>query len=131
MVRRGEPEPDDDETDTAPTRVVADDDFGTGRHSVGHAASGSEWHSYSAGPQPHMFGSGAVTTDGGAEQSGHPVMHLPLDDPYQQPSGYPIKANIGSGFYYTPQNVLYDGTAAEIWFATEEAARLNGFTRAD
>ena len=52
------------------------------------------------------------------------------DDPYQQPGGYPIKANIGSGLYYVPDNALYDDTLAEIWFATEEAARLNGFTRA-
>lgn len=153
----GEPEAaaadddDDDNTDTAPTRVVADE-VGTGRHSVGHGPSGAEprsfelpeapsyrapeQRSYDApeprsydAPQPGLFG---VAEPRGftTEESVHPVMHLPLDDPYQQPTGYPIKANIGSGLYYTPQNALYDDTLAEIWFATEEAARLNGFTKA-
>ncbi|HTM83452.1 MAG TPA: hypothetical protein VL179_00885, partial [Mycobacterium sp.] len=77
---------DDDDADTAPTRVVTEDDFGTGRHSVGHGLSGGE-------PR----GSGAEPRTFGVDESVHPVMHLPLDDPYQQPGGYPIKANIGSG----------------------------------
>lgn len=117
---------DDDDADTAPTRVVTEDDLGTGRHAAGQGSSTPEPPAY--GSEPRSFGSGARTL--GAEESAHPVMHLPLDDPYQQPDGYPIKANIGSGLYYTPQNALYDDTLAEIWFATEEAARLNGFTRA-
>lgn len=126
---------DDDDTDTAPTRVVADE-FGTGRHAVGHESSGAEPRSYGA-PEPRSYGAPEPEPFGVAEprgftadESSHPVMHLPLDDPYQQPAGYPIKANIGSGLYYTPQNALYDDTLAEIWFATEEAARLNGFTKA-
>ncbi|WP_234783017.1 LGFP repeat-containing protein [Mycolicibacter sinensis] len=130
----GEPEagdePDDeDEADTAPTRVVTEEDLGgTGRHAVGHGASGSESRAFGSGAQPRTFGAGRRSL--GADESVHPVMHLPLDDPYQQPDGYPIKANIGSGLYYTPQNALYDDTLAEIWFASEDAARLNGFTRA-
>ncbi|GFG69111.1 hypothetical protein AWC24_18200 [Mycolicibacter senuensis] len=119
---------DDDDADTAPTRVVTEDDLGTGRHAVGHAASGTESGAFGSAAQPRGFGSGQRSF--GAGESAHPVMHLPLDDPYQQPDGYPIKANIGSGLYYTPQNALYDDTLAEIWFATEEAARLNGFTKA-
>jgi len=120
-----EAEPDDDDdADTAPTRVVTEDDLGTGRHAVGHGASGAESGAFGSG----AFGAGQRRR--GGEESAHPVMHLPLDDPYQQPDGYPIKANIGSGLYYTPQNALYDDTLAEIWFATEDAARLNGFTRA-
>lgn len=128
---------DEDEADTAPTRVVTEEDFGTGRHSVGHGIAGAEPRTFGGGtetrpfgsaPEPRMFGAEPRTF--GTDESTHPVMHLPLDDPYQQPAGYPIKANIGSGLYYTPQNALYDDTLAEIWFATEEAARLNGFTRA-
>ena len=61
---------------------------------------------------------------------GHPMMHLPLDDPYQAPEGYPVKANVGSGLYYTVDSALYDDTLAEIWFADEESARLNGFVKA-
>lgn len=128
---------DEDEADTAPTRVVTEEDFGTGRHAVGHAGTGAEPHLFGGSAEPRAFGSdprpfggGAEARSFGADESTHPVMHLPLDDPYQQPTGYPIKANIGSGLYYTPQNALYDDTLAEIWFATEDAARLNGFTRA-
>jgi len=130
---------DDDDTDTAPTRVVAEEDFGTGRHAVGHGAGGADPRGFGSAAEPQRFGGSADTRTlgGGGEartfsidESVHPVMHLPLDDPYQQPTGYPIKANIGSGLYYTPQNALYEDTLAEIWFATEDAARLNGFTRA-
>ncbi|HET9876755.1 MAG TPA: hypothetical protein VFQ37_13475, partial [Mycobacterium sp.] len=56
--------------------------------------------------------------------------HLPLDDPYQSPEGYPVKANIASGLYYTAESALYDDTMAELWFASEEAAQLNGFIKA-
>lgn len=130
---------DDDDTDTAPTRVVAEEDFGTGRHAVGHASApsespafgGGESYPYGSAAEPRGFGGAAEPRAFGTEESVHPVMHLPLDDPYQQPAGYPIKANIGSGLYYTPQNALYEDTLAEIWFATEDAARLNGFTRAN
>ncbi|KLO30046.1 membrane protein [Mycolicibacter heraklionensis] len=135
-----EPEADDDDdADTAPTRVVTEEDFGTGRHAVGHGGAGPDPRGFGSVAEPRRFGGGADTrTFGGSadtrtfgmDESVHPVMHLPLDDPYQQPTGYPIKANIGSGLYYTPQNALYDDTLAEIWFATEDAARLNGFTRA-
>jgi uncharacterized protein with LGFP repeats len=119
---------DDDDADTAPTRGVTEDDLGTGRHAVGHGTSDAESRAFGSGAQPRTFGSAPRSF--GVEESVHPVMHLPLDDPYQRPDGYPIKANIGSGLYYTPQNALYDDTLAEIWFATEDAARLNGFTRA-
>ena len=60
-----------------------------------------------------------------------PTIHLPLDDPYQAPDGYPIKANARFGLYYTPGSALYDDTLAEIWFASEEVAEANGFVKAD
>ncbi len=59
------------------------------------------------------------------------ALHLPLDDPGQAPEGYPIKADTKSGLYWTPGSSLYDDANAEIWFASEEIARTNGFVRAN
>ena len=52
---------------------------------------------------------------------------LPLEDPNEAPDGYPIKANTKLGVYWAPGSAMYDDAGAEIWFATEELARLNGF----
>jgi uncharacterized protein with LGFP repeats len=60
-----------------------------------------------------------------------PTIHLPLDDPYQAPDGYPIKASARFGLYYTPGSELYHDTLAEIWLSSEEVARVNGFIKAD
>jgi uncharacterized protein with LGFP repeats len=60
-----------------------------------------------------------------------PTIHLPLDDPYLAPDGYPIKASARFGLYYTPGSALYHDTLAEIWFASEEVAQANGFIKAD
>lgn len=120
-TRFGETPIETDESDTAPTRVVTEEDFGTGRHAVvSHPDTGGDAHTFQA------FQAFQAQED----TSVHPVMHLPLDDPYQPPEGYPIKANIGSGLYYTTASPLYGDTLAEIWFTTEDAARLNGFTKA-
>ncbi|MCV7097085.1 LGFP repeat-containing protein [Mycobacterium kubicae] len=68
----------------------------------------------------------------GANASGRPMIHLPLDhDPYQPPDGYPIKASARFGLYYTPTSALYHDTLAEIWFANEDVAQANGFVKAD
>jgi uncharacterized protein with LGFP repeats len=56
---------------------------------------------------------------------------LPLDDPDEAPEGYPIKANTRSGRYWTPNSEHYDDAVAEIWFATVEIARANGFVSGD
>ena len=61
----------------------------------------------------------------------HPTIHLPLDDPHQPPDGYPVKGNASFGLYYTPESELYDDAFAEIWFASEEIARVNGFTKGE
>lgn len=61
---------------------------------------------------------------------GELAIHLPLDDPYQVPDGYPVKANASFGLYYMPDSALYEDTLAEIWFASEEIARANGFIKA-
>jgi uncharacterized protein with LGFP repeats len=59
------------------------------------------------------------------------ALHLPLDDPGQAPEGYPIKADTKSGLYWAPGSSLYDDASAEIWFASEEIARTNGFVPAN
>ncbi len=59
------------------------------------------------------------------------ALHLPLDDPNEAPEGYPIKADTKSGLYWAPGTTLYDDARAEIWFASEELARTNGFVRAN
>jgi uncharacterized protein with LGFP repeats len=59
------------------------------------------------------------------------ALHLPLDDPQRAPQGYPIKADTKSGMYWSPDSHQYDDAIAEIWFASEEFARTNGFVRAD
>lgn len=70
-------------------------------------------------------------TGAGAGPEGRPTIHLPLDDPYQAPDGYPIKASARFGLYYTPGSELYHDTLAEIWLSSEEVAVANGFVRAD
>ncbi|MBS2080049.1 hypothetical protein KCQ60_25370, partial [Mycobacterium tuberculosis] len=40
--------------------------------------------------------------NGLAGPDGRPTIHLPRDDPYQAPDGYPIKASARYGLYYTP-----------------------------
>jgi uncharacterized protein with LGFP repeats len=57
------------------------------------------------------------------------ALHLPLDDPDEVPDGYPIKADTTSGLYWIPGSPDYAEAPAEIWFATEEIARTNGFVR--
>jgi uncharacterized protein with LGFP repeats len=52
---------------------------------------------------------------------------VPLDNPNEAPEGYPIKANTKSGVYWAPGNPSYHDASAEIWFASEELARVNGF----
>ncbi len=75
----------------------------------------------------------AVDDDSGVAlgPGGRPTIHLPLDDPYQAPDGYPIKASARFGLYYTPGSELYHDTLAEIWLASEEVAQANGFVKAD
>lgn len=53
--------------------------------------------------------------------------HLPLADPNKAPEGYDIKGNADSGLYHVPGSPSYKQTIAEIWFATEAAAKAAGF----
>jgi uncharacterized protein with LGFP repeats len=149
-----EPEEDPDSVDTAPTRVQDDEREHSGRHSALNPDTGrSIWtapddDSYLPGPQS-LFAPvyGAVPppaepddTDSNAEVMAPdihdeavapPAIHLPLEDPNEAPEGYPIKGSMRSGSYYTPDSAAYEGTVAEIWFATEELAQANGFSKAD
>jgi uncharacterized protein with LGFP repeats len=56
-------------------------------------------------------------------------MRLALDSPFDAPDGYPIKADTKTGLYWLPGSAEYDRVRAEIWFASEEFALTNGFTR--
>lgn len=59
------------------------------------------------------------------------ALHMPYDDPAEIPEGYPIKADTQSGLYWTPDSIDYHEAPVEIWFATEEIARTNGFVRGE
>jgi uncharacterized protein with LGFP repeats len=107
-------EEDPDAVDTAPTRIPTAREIRSGRHAAADAEDDTA-HFAAAAPSAH----------------GQLAIHLPMDDPYEVPDGYPVKANASFGVYYMPDSKLYEDTLAEIWFATEEIAQANGFTRAD
>jgi uncharacterized protein with LGFP repeats len=93
---------DEDAADTTPNRIVSASPDRAGRH--------------------------AAAADDDALPS-RPAMHLPLDDPHQAPPGYPVKASMYTGEYHTPNSAQYENVVAEIWFASEELARANGFRK--
>ncbi|MCV7173155.1 hypothetical protein H7I41_24845 [Mycobacterium manitobense] len=93
-----------DDVDTTPTRVEVVDETPSGRHA-------------------------AIDID--EPTPGRTAIHLPLDDSNDPPEGYPIKADTRSGLYWSPDSPDYGDTVAELWFASEEFARTNGFVRAD
>ncbi|MGV9801717.1 LGFP repeat-containing protein [Mycobacterium sp. NPDC003449] len=100
-------EEDPDNVDTAPTPIVTPADLAGEAHSGRHAAIELDE------PVP-----------------GATALHLPLTDPQRAPQGYPIKADTKTGLYWSPDSSDYDDAVAEIWFASEEFARTNGFVRA-
>jgi uncharacterized protein with LGFP repeats len=105
---------DPDAVDTAPTRIPTPGEVRSGRHAAADAEAET---THFAAATPIAPGQLAI--------------HLPMEDPYQIPDGYPVKANASFGVYYMPDSELYEDTLAEIWFATEEIAQANGFTKAD
>jgi large subunit ribosomal protein L17 len=52
--------------------------------------------------------------------------HAPVEDG-SQPEGFPIKGKESSKLYHTPESSHYKQTAADVWFATPEAAEEAGF----
>jgi uncharacterized protein with LGFP repeats len=149
---------DPDSVDTAPTRIQDVEGSQSGRHAALNPDPGrSVWtapdeESYLPGPQslfapvygaapppereePEWDGSDSsaqvMEPDIDEEMVAPPAIHLPLDDPDEAPEGYPIKGSMRTGKYHTPGTAGYDDTVAEIWFATEQLAQANGFTRSD
>ncbi|MDG4665077.1 hypothetical protein [Mycobacterium sp. 236(2023)] len=59
------------------------------------------------------------------------ALHMPFDDPEEIPPGYPVKADTKSGLYWAPDSADYHEAPVEIWFASEEIARTNGFVRGE
>lgn len=107
---------DPDDVDTDPTGIPLLDDGRGGRHAAFHGHD-DDTQVTEAVPIPRIA-------------AGQLAIHLPMDDPYQVPDGYPVKAHASSGRYYMPDSALYDETMAEIWFASEDIAQANGFHRA-
>ena len=107
---------DPDNVDTDPTGIPLLDDGRSGRHAASDAHD-DDAQVTEAVPIPRIA-------------SGQLAIHLPMDDPYQVPDGYPVKANASFGLYYMPDSALYEDTMAEIWFASEEIAQANGFHKA-
>lgn len=116
---------DPDAVDTAPTRIptpaeIASDDGPIGAHD-------EEDPSAVADREPVVDTGRHARIDLDEELPAAPAVHLPLDDPNEAPEGYPIKADTRSGLYWAPGSIDYDEAPAEIWFASEEMARTNGF----
>lgn len=111
---------DPDAVDTAPTRVPTDirrDPLtDTGRHARIDAEA----------LEPDLQDEPEVDEE---PEPARTAFRLPLDDPDEVPDGYPVKADTRSGMYWVPGNELYEDVRAEIWFASEEFARANGFVR--
>ena len=113
---------DPDAVDTAPTRIESDEEA-TGIESDEEA---TRIESDEEAPRGRHK---AVVLDEPA--SDRMSIHLPLEDPYEVPEGYPIKADTKLGLYWAPDSAFYESARAEIWFASEEFALTNGFLRAD
>ncbi|OBB68741.1 LGFP repeat-containing protein [Mycolicibacterium monacense] len=62
---------------------------------------------------------------------GRTAIQLAVDASGVAPTGYPVKADTRTGLYWVPGSRGYDDAVAEIYFASEEFARTNGFVRGD
>jgi uncharacterized protein with LGFP repeats len=107
---------DQDSIDTAPTRIEADS----------HAEPDAEEEPEPASGPPSGRHAAIVLEEPVSAQT---ALRLALDDPYQAPEGYPVKADTTTGVYWTPGSGHYDRARAEIWFASEEFALTNGFVK--
>src|SRR5689334_7524917 len=71
----------------------------------------------------------SLAKSSGALDDEHPYgpdSHAPLADG-SQPEGFPVKGNADSMLYHVPGSSFYARTAAEVWFASAEAAEAAGF----
>lgn len=114
---------DPDAVDTAPTRIES-----LSEAPAFDPPTTAVWSGY----EPDFpSGRHAAIQDDEPEDPGWTSMRLADGDRYRAPEGYPIKADTKSGLYWAPGSPGYRDTEAEIWFASEEFARTNGFVRAD
>lgn len=123
---------DPDAVDTAPTRIESLPEVGAEEFdpptTVVPLTSGLAQPEY----EPDFpSGRHAAIQDEEPEDAGWTSMRLATGDRYRAPEGYPIKADTKTGLYWAPGSPGYRDTEAEIWFASEEFARTNGFVRAD
>ena len=51
------------------------------------------------------------------------------DEDGNGPDTHPIKGNLDSMLYHTPDSRYYKITKAEVWFDTEEHAEAAGFSK--
>ena len=107
---------DQDSIDTAPTRIEA----------ASQAEAAAEEEPEPASGPPSGRHAAIVIEEPVSAQT---ALRLALDDPYQAPEGYPVKADTTTGVYWTPGSGYYDQARAEIWFASEEFALTNGFVK--
>ncbi len=106
--------PDEDFLDTEPTYIESEVDESWAPPSV-----------HSSGPPSGRHAAIQLDEPGPTLTS----LKLALEDPYDAPQGYPVKADTKTGLYWTPDSSLYGVARAEIWFASEEFALTNGFTK--
>lgn len=115
-------EPDPDAVDTAPTRIEGTPG-GFGNFVPAVTQSGAA--------ESDAAESDAVAQSAQEAPAPRTAIHLPPPDPRQAPDGYPVKADTRSGLYWLPDCAGYETAVAEVWFASEELAEANGFTKAD
>ena len=127
---------DQDDIDTAPTRIVSEDEpkslwFSDLDESPPDEPDDRPERAPEIDPEP----------DSGPPSGRHAAIHLEepataetslrlaTDESSAPPAGYPIKADTRTGLYWMPGSDHYDDARAEIWFASEEFALTNGFAR--
>lgn len=80
------------------------------------------------GGSGRLSGDGVGTFTRGDQQVPVPIgARLGAAGSDQAPTGYPIKGDAEAEIYYTPGGPGYDDAQAQVWFASEGAARAAGF----
>lgn len=123
---------DPDAVDTAPTRIES---LPPGAHDFDPPTTvvplSSELSPEAEYESDFPSGRHAAIQDDEPDDAGWTSMRLATGDRYRAPEGYPVKADTKTGLYWAPGSPGYRDVEAEIWFASEEFARTNGFVRAD
>ncbi|MDA2891332.1 hypothetical protein PDG61_10465 [Mycolicibacterium sp. BiH015] len=136
---------DPDAVDTAPTRLptVADAPHADESDVLADGSDDLAEDDFAAEPEPVVAPVAGPVRDAVTDTGRHArididepmplgtALHMPFDDPHEIPPGYPIKADTKSGLYWAPDSADYHEAPVEIWFASEEIARTNGFVRGE